>query len=164
MFAKLLRALAATKIVRPGTFRTRDEGYALRCSYKADDGYIYPLERAFFCFFKPPTVIQYDDIRALEFGRQSGALSSKTFDVTVRTSTDTFQFRGIVKEEWQNLLNFLQAKRIPIENLADAQAGPRGAAAALNMDDVDHMAAMMESSGEDSDFELKVGTGMARGH
>ncbi len=38
MFARALRGLAATKLTKPGTFRTADgdgEGHALRCSYKA---------------------------------------------------------------------------------------------------------------------------------
>jgi len=37
-----------------------------------------------------------------------------------------FLFRGIQKQEWTNLFSFIQAKRIRIENLEEAQQGPGG--------------------------------------
>lgn len=39
-----------------------------------------------------------------------------------------YQFRGIQKSEWNNLFNFIQAKRLRIENVAEAEMGPSGAA------------------------------------
>lgn len=38
-----------------------------------------------------------------------------------------YQFRGIQKSEWNNLFNFIQAKRLRIENVAEAEMGPSGA-------------------------------------
>lgn len=38
-----------------------------------------------------------------------------------------YQFRGILKSEWNNLFNFIQAKRLRIENVAEAEMGPSGA-------------------------------------
>jgi hypothetical protein len=38
---------------------------------QADDGYIYPLERAFFYVQKPPLLLVFDDIDSLEFMRQA---------------------------------------------------------------------------------------------
>ena len=37
-----------------------------------------------------------------------------------------YLFRGIQKQEWNNLFSFLQAKRIRIENIEEAQQGPGG--------------------------------------
>jgi hypothetical protein len=54
---------------------------------QADDGYLYPLERAFFYVHKPPTLIVFDEIESVEFLRQGGGLiaaSAKTFDLNVR--------------------------------------------------------------------------------
>ena len=46
-----------------------------------------------------------------------------------------YQFRGIQKSEWNNLFNFIQAKRLRIENVAEAEMGPSGAARpALDVD------------------------------
>ena len=50
-----------------------------------------------------------------------------------------YLFRNIAKGEWQNLLNFLQAKKIRIDNLREAEMGPGVAGgAALDLgDDID---------------------------
>lgn len=37
-----------------------------------------------------------------------------------------FTFRGIQKQEWTNLFNFIRAKHINIENLEEANQGPGG--------------------------------------
>ena len=58
---------------------------------QADDGYLYPLERAFFYVHKPPTLIIFDEIDSVEFMRQGGGLvaaSVKTFDLNVRQKND----------------------------------------------------------------------------
>ena len=55
---------------------------------QADDGYLYPLERAFFYVQKPPTLLVHDEIESVEFLRQGGtgmlASSAKTFDLSIR--------------------------------------------------------------------------------
>lgn len=58
---------------------------------QADEGYLYPLERAFFYVHKPPTLIVFDEIASVEFMRQGGGLiaaSAKTFDLNVRQRND----------------------------------------------------------------------------
>lgn len=164
VFARLLRSLACTKLTKPGNFRTADgSAYALRCNFKADDGYLYPLERAFFYVHKPPTLIVFDEIESVEFLRQGGGLiaaSAKTFDLNVRQRNiqQEFLFRGIQKQEWTNLFSFIQAKRIRIENLEEAQQGPGGNA---NLDfsgfdlgeDIDTGLAQQRAKGEVEDDE-----------
>ncbi len=58
---------------------------------QADDGYLYPLERAFFYVHKPPLLIVFDEIASVEFMRQGGGLiaaSAKTFDLNIRQRND----------------------------------------------------------------------------
>ena len=43
-------------------------------------------------------------------------------------------FRGIAKSEWGNLFEFIEAKRIRIENLKEAKNGPGGPGAGLDLD------------------------------
>ena len=61
-------------------------------SLQADDGYLYPLERAFFYVQKPPTLLVHDEIESVEFLRQGGpgmlAASAKTFDLSIRMQAD----------------------------------------------------------------------------
>jgi structure-specific recognition protein 1 len=164
VFAKVLRGLSGTKLTKPGTFRDAEgTGHAVRCSFKADDGFLYPLERAFFYVQKPPLLLVFDDIDSVEFMRQSaGATSAKTFDLAVRMRTgQDYLFRGIPRSEWTNLFEFIQAKQLRIENFKEAQRGPGAAAitsyAELEGGDVDAglagIDADRDSDEEDADFQ-----------
>lgn len=88
VFAKTLRGLSGARLTRPGTFRNAaGDGSAVRCSYKADDGYLYPLEKSFFYVHKPPLLMVHEDIESVEFQRQGGgvlASSVKTFDLVIK--------------------------------------------------------------------------------
>lgn len=63
IFARILRGLSGARITRPGAFKNAlGDGVAVRCSYKADDGLLYPLDKAFFYVHKPPLLIPYEDV------------------------------------------------------------------------------------------------------
>jgi structure-specific recognition protein 1 len=133
VFARVLRGLSGAKLTRPGAFRdAAGDGPAVRCSYKSDDGYLYPLERAFFYVQKPPLLLAYDDVAAVEFLRQAavGVTAAKTFDLAVRTKAGADHlFRGIPRSEWTNLLEWIQAKALRVENFREAARGPGAAPA-----------------------------------
>mmetsp|Transcript_19572 Transcript_19572/g.59204 ORF Transcript_19572/g.59204 Transcript_19572/m.59204 type:complete len:672 (+) Transcript_19572:109-2124(+) len=164
VFGKTLRGLSGAKLTRPSQFRSQDDAYAVRCSYKADDGYLYPLEKAFFYVHKPPLLLLHEDIESVEFCRQGGGggASTKTFDLAIRDRNEQeFLFRGIQKQEWDNLFQFISVKGLPIANLAEAQQGPGGAARLMDLDldgaDIDSGKARMDadsSDEEDEDFDL----------
>lgn len=91
VFAHALRGLSSAKITRAKTEVYQNhagDGCAVRCSYKADDGFLYPLEKAFFYVHKPPMCINHNDIEYVEFQRQGGtgaaASSVRTFDLLIR--------------------------------------------------------------------------------
>jgi len=127
VFARVLRGISGAKLTRPGAFKDAEgEGQAVRCSYKADDGHLYPLERAFFYVQKPPLLMAYEDVDSVEFMRQStGITAAKTFDLAVRLKGgQDHVFRGIPRSEWTNLFEWIQAKQLRIENFKEAQRGP----------------------------------------
>lgn len=64
-------------------------------SMQADDGYLYPLERAFFYVQKPPTLLVHDEIDSVEFLRQGGVGigTGKTFDLSIRMRQDQVGIR-----------------------------------------------------------------------
>ncbi|KXZ45334.1 hypothetical protein GPECTOR_56g431 [Gonium pectorale] len=169
VFAKLLRGLSGARITRPGHFKNAmGDGVSVRCSYKADDGQLYPLDRGFFYVHKPPLLIPDNDIESVEFARQgSGAASSsvRTFDLVIRLKGGAEHvFRSIQRSEWNNLFEFISAKKIPIENLATAKRGPGGALAGLDADDdmdpgMRRAAAEAdEEDDEDEDFDINEGS------
>lgn len=62
VFAHILRGLSGAKITRAKeeVFRNvAGGGCCVRCSYKADDGFLYPLDKAFFYVHKPPMCINH---------------------------------------------------------------------------------------------------------
>eukprot|EP00873_Tetraselmis_striata_P034655 jgi/Tetstr1/454919/TSEL_041782.t1 len=153
VFSRAVRGLAAAKISRTGNFRAADTlSLAVKCSYKADLGHLYPLERAFFYVVKPPLLITHEEIDVVEFQRQGkdSLAVAKTFDFMIRTKNDQeYQFRNIQKIEWANLFEWAQAKNLRIDNLTEAQEGPGGpTGVALDPDMLD------EGSEEDEDFQM----------
>mmetsp|Transcript_13731 Transcript_13731/g.38868 ORF Transcript_13731/g.38868 Transcript_13731/m.38868 type:complete len:635 (-) Transcript_13731:206-2110(-) len=156
VFSKVLRGLAAAKITRHGNFRAADDqSLAVKCSYKADLGHLYPLERAFFYINKPPLLITHEEIDGVEFQRQGrdSLAVAKTFDLMIRLKNDQeYQFRNIQKNEWANLFEWVQAKNLRVDNLAEAQEGPGGptvTAVAMALDEI--------GSDEDEDFAVASG-------
>jgi structure-specific recognition protein 1 len=66
VFAHILRGLSGAKITRAkeDVFRGMvGGGCSVRCSYKADDGFLYPLDKAFFYVHKPPMCINHRCVR-----------------------------------------------------------------------------------------------------
>lgn len=62
VFAHILRGLSGAKITRAKEEVFRNVlggGCCVRCSYKADDGFLYPLDKAFFYVHKPPMCINH---------------------------------------------------------------------------------------------------------
>ena len=123
VFARVLKAVAGVKLTRQGTFVSPAGGAAIRVSHKADVGLLYLLERGFFYLPKPPILVRYEDVSECEFERHGGgAGASKTFDLTLTTKKGlSYQFHGISRTEFQNLVNFLTAKGLPMGEV-DANA------------------------------------------
>uniref|UniRef100_A0A7S0RR61 FACT complex subunit SSRP1 n=1 Tax=Pyramimonas obovata TaxID=1411642 RepID=A0A7S0RR61_9CHLO len=125
VFCKVLKGLSGTKLSKPGAYVSATAKKAIRCSMKADDGYLFPLERCFFYISKPPTLLPYDEIAEVEFERQGASLSltsAKTFDIRVVMKNDgEHQFRNIQRAEYPNFFAFIQSKGLRINNLAEQQ-------------------------------------------
>jgi structure-specific recognition protein 1 len=161
VFAKVLRALAGTKVTRAGSFLTPSGAPAVRCVHKADDGHLYPLEKAFFFLPKPTLFIRHDEVQEIEFERSSGS-SGKTFDLKISlTSDQTFRFSGVAKSEYDALVAFFAAKKLHVASL-DA---PRRDAAELGLSESDDDGLLFgagaagdgSDSEEDVDFKAEPG-------
>lgn len=121
---------------------------AVKCSLKANESYLYPLDKAFAFFPKPPTLIPYSDIAKIEFSRVSATAavsSTKTFEMSImmsRGGAGEHIFGNINREEYQALSSFVASKGIKVfNNLNDEVVGKR------RYDDMD----TSDVSGSDSD-------------
>ncbi|CAI7848416.1 unnamed protein product [Closterium sp. NIES-53] len=134
VFAQILRGLSGAKVTRPGSFRSNSDGYAVSTSLKAEEGYLYPLEKSFFFLPKPPTLVLHDEVEYVEFERHgagTSSISSSYFDLVIRLrSEQEHQFRNIRRNEYHNLFSFFSDKRLKILNLGDSHAAAAAGAEA----------------------------------
>ncbi|SAM07010.1 hypothetical protein [Absidia glauca] len=115
----IFRALTGRKVTVPGTYRSHHGAHALKCSMKANEGYLYPLEKSFLFIPKPTTFIPFNEIGVVNFtrvGTQSGG-SSRTFDMKfhMKSGSDV-QFSSINREEYSSLEDFLRQKNIKVKS------------------------------------------------
>ncbi|CAM0880102.1 unnamed protein product [Alopecurus aequalis] len=169
VFVKALRGLSGARVTRPGSFRSFQDGYAVKSSLKAEDGLLYPLEKGFFFLPKPPTLILDEEIEFVEFERHGSggaSMSSHYFDLLVKLKSDQEHlFRNIQRSEYHNLFNFLNGKNLKIMNLGDGEGTSGGVADILRDTDYDdavdpflerikNQAGDEDSDEEDEDFVL----------
>ena len=65
--------------------RYSHHGHAsVKCSIKANEGFLYCLDKSFMFVPKPATYIAFDNISSITMSRVGGAISaSRTFDITI---------------------------------------------------------------------------------
>ncbi|KAG9284522.1 hypothetical protein G9A89_014126 [Geosiphon pyriformis] len=110
----LFKVLTQRKVTIPGTYRSHHANSAIKCSMKANEGYLYPLEKCFLFIPKPPTFIPIQDIKSVTFSRVAGNTSSaRTFDLkfNMNSGAET-QFSSINREEYKNIEEWMKSKNI----------------------------------------------------
>lgn len=161
VFRRVVRELTQKKITVPGTYLSHHQAPAVKCSVKANDGYLYPMDRCFIFIHKPPTYIRYSDITVVEFARVSSEKQgdiqggSRTFDLVVYTKGgNDVQFTGMQRTEFKALVNFIQSKGIKIKRISHMEAGADTSGAEADL--VASSGAVDDgSSSEDDDFIAK---------
>ncbi|EGG19873.1 structure-specific recognition protein 1 [Cavenderia fasciculata] len=154
---RILTSLTGKNIIVPGNFQSANQFNSIKCSLKANEGDLYPLERSFFFIYKPPTYIKFTDIDFIEFSRAPtsvtgrNAPSSRNFDLGITLKNQTnIQFTNILKEEYENLHNFIQSKGIKVAK--QEQAAPmRMLVDEDDSDDDDYEPDEDEESSDDDD-------------
>ncbi|KAI9595568.1 structure-specific recognition protein-domain-containing protein [Syncephalis fuscata] len=113
----ILRALTDKKITVPGnSFNSHHNQKGVKCSLKANEGFIYPLENYLLFLPKPVTLIPLRDITTVVFSRVGSAItSSRFFDVKINTRSGTsHQFSNLNREEYTNFLEYLNTKGVSV--------------------------------------------------
>eukprot|EP00967_Tisochrysis_lutea_P155339 scaffold310684_cov28-Tisochrysis_lutea.AAC.2 len=121
-------AFTKRKVIRPKVTgfngEKEDKFKSIRCSLKANDGYLYPLDKCFFFIANKPVQLDFDRIGSLEFNRVdkgASAQAARTFDITIYMRDGTnYQFVNLLRSDYKELFNFLTNKNIKIRNLAAA--------------------------------------------
>jgi len=116
--AKLFKALIGISVVIPSkSFRSSRGATSIKCSIKANEGYLYFLEKCLMFIHKPVVYISLEDVKYVECSRiNDSALQQRTFDVSVFTKKEELQFVGIEKNELEAITNYFNLKKIKIKS------------------------------------------------
>ncbi|KAI1313072.1 FACT complex subunit [Mortierella claussenii] len=123
----LFKALTGRRVTIPSEFfKSYHSQSAIKCSMKANEGVLYPLDKSFLFIPKPPTFIPHSEIGSVTFSRVGGgaASASRTFDLkfNMKSGVD-YSFSSINREEYANLNEFLQNKKIKTKSMEDESTG-----------------------------------------
>ena len=134
--AKVLSAFTKRKVsgIKSGGFNAEvkdDRAKSIRCSLKAAEGFLYPLDKAFFFLSNKPVLVELDRVASVEFNRvdASGtANAARTFDITVhmKDMSSDLQFVNLQRSEYKELFRFLTAKKLRIKNIASSSYADGG--------------------------------------
>mgnify|MGYP003691653829 CR=1 FL=1 len=169
ILSRLFKTLIKISIIVPSGFKSEKDTDAVKCSSRAQDGYLYPLLKSFLFVHKPVAYIRHDEITYLEFNRISEfAAAGRSFDITIVTKKSSFSFTGISKGEYKPLVEYLRTKNIKVRNgdddgkkmdltNMDVLTNPsRVNRRAMNeMEDEAMDLGEDESEGEDEDFDIE---------
>ncbi|GJJ73220.1 structure-specific recognition protein 1 [Entomortierella parvispora] len=123
----LFKALTGRRVTIPSEFfKSYHSQSAIKCSMKANEGVLYPLDKSFLFIPKPPTFIPHSEIGSVTFSRVGGGVSSasRTFDLkfNMKSGVD-YSFSSINREEYNNLNEFMQNKKIKTKSMDDETSG-----------------------------------------
>lgn len=110
---------------------------------KANEGFLYPLEKSLLFLPKPPTLILHSEIGVVTFSRVGTTTggSSRTFDMKFHMKGgNEIQISSINREEYANIQDFLKQKRIKVKTVGTEE----GILSYAELEDLD------EDEGDDS--------------
>ncbi|PVU85284.1 hypothetical protein BB559_000185 [Furculomyces boomerangus] len=150
IITELFSVLAKRQIDEPGNYRTVHGASGAKCSMKANEGFLYPLENGLLFIPKPAQYFSYTEISSIVFSRVGAAdsvSSARTFDIIVHThSAFDLQFSNINREEYTNLFNYLRNNGVKV--ISDS-AEKQSVSYAESDDDEDKSIRKADSDDED---------------
>lgn len=120
-FLDILKELTKCKVTTIGNFMTLTRGKNLKCSLKAFDGHLYPLEKSL--LFLPKAIhMPLNEIQNVEFSRINvSTFAAKTFDMKITTIDKSYTFNSLPKEDFGQLEQYFSEKGVKVisEVIAD---------------------------------------------
>mmetsp|Transcript_12210 Transcript_12210/g.12596 ORF Transcript_12210/g.12596 Transcript_12210/m.12596 type:complete len:841 (-) Transcript_12210:18-2540(-) len=131
LIAKIFKVLSQSKVYVSNVYKSERGDQCVKCSYKTNDGLLYPLQKLLLFIHKPTVVLKYEDVESVEILRYAAnAMSaSKNFDILFKLKPNAVQggekdilFSGIDRSEFGLLHAFLSTKKMQIK----ADEGAKG--------------------------------------
>jgi structure-specific recognition protein 1 len=123
IFANVVKSITNKRINMPDYKNPTNS--AITCSYKNNNGLLYPLERGFLYVHKPAIHVRFEEINSINFARSD--VSTRSFDLEIETKANTtLIFNSIEKEEYPRLYDFVSKKKLRIKNRPTKQVSSVG--------------------------------------
>lgn len=121
VLSKLFKELIKINILIPGDFKSSKNEEAIKCSFRASDGYLYPLKSSLIFIHKPVIYMKHSEIKFVEFsriGQQAAGATNRSFDMIVtKMDEGPITFNGIDRSEYKVITNYLKSKQIKIRTV-----------------------------------------------
>ena len=165
--AKVFKILAQTTVFVPKQFKSFRDEFSVRCTYKTNEGLLYPLTKCLIFVHKPTIIINYEDIASVEMQRMSANTGTRAFDLEIVLKKkdgggeSKYLFVSIDRAEGSSIAEFLQTKNVTVINpqpvdkksksFAGMDGGDDGDDDEEEEDDGDYKAGQSSGSENDSD-------------
>ena len=118
VFATLFKYIVNKNLIIPTSNFTFSKGPFVKCSYKANDGVLYFLEKSMLFVHKPVLDISHESIREIDLARiNESGLQQRSFDMTIKLKKESYQFSGLDREEIDKLQEYIKAKKIKLNSV-----------------------------------------------
>ena len=118
VFSHLFENIVGRNIIIPPKKSNFKKGPYIKCSYKANDGVLYFLEKTFLFVHKPVLDIEFDTIKEINLSRiHESGMQQRSFDMTIKLKKGEYQFSGLDREEIENIQEYIKAKKIKINSV-----------------------------------------------
>ncbi|KAJ3391548.1 FACT complex subunit [Lobulomyces angularis] len=143
IISDILKGLSK-KSVHRSSFKSAQNQSGIKCSMKANEALVYPMEKYILSIPKPPILLPHNQIVAVTFSRVGGGSSgTKTFEVKISMDSGVeWSFSSIPREEYQTLVEYCQQKHLTVENEMAEEGG--------------RIYQVMEDESDDDDFRKRL--------
>ncbi|KAJ3071133.1 FACT complex subunit, partial [Rhizoclosmatium hyalinum] len=124
--SEIFKALSEINIITPGVSYKSTQGHSgVKCALKANEAFLYPLERSFVSVPKPATLIPHAEVEKVTFSRvNSTSSSTKTIEMKISTASGEYAYTSISREEYQALAEYCATKKLRVTTeIGDGQGG-----------------------------------------
>mmetsp|Transcript_42031 Transcript_42031/g.69220 ORF Transcript_42031/g.69220 Transcript_42031/m.69220 type:complete len:593 (+) Transcript_42031:67-1845(+) len=111
VLSRVFMALSKIKIIAARKFESSDGQKCVSCSFGANQGLLYPLEKSMFFIWKPVSYIRHADIEHVEILRmEQGTVRLFDLQLKLRKKETSIVFTGIDRADYEPLMRYFLAK------------------------------------------------------
>ena len=118
VIATLFKVIVNKYLIIPTNNFIFSKGPFIKCSYKANDGVLYFLEKSMLFAHKPVLDISHESIKEIDLARiHESGMQQRSFDMTIKLKKESYQFSGLDREEMDKLQEYIKAKKIKLNSV-----------------------------------------------